>query len=141
LWEEEKVPILVLEVISQTGRGEYTEKKEYYTQMGILYYVIYSPFRKRKPPLEVYKLEQGTYLLVEGEPVWLTELGIGIGKEQGIYQGINREWLYWYDEQGNRYLTPEERLQQAQTQVLVAQQKGEIVGKLASVPLIVKSNE
>ncbi|TAF12350.1 MAG: Uma2 family endonuclease, partial [Nostocales cyanobacterium] len=27
LWEEQKLPIMVLEVVSQTRRGEYTEKK------------------------------------------------------------------------------------------------------------------
>ncbi len=123
LWEEQKVPIMVLEVVSQTRRKEYTQKKEDYAQMGILYYVIYNPLRKRKPRLEVYQLENGNYQLLEGEPVWLAEIGLGIGKEQRIYQGIEREWLYWYDEQGQRYLTPEERIQEAQQQTLVAQQR------------------
>ncbi|MGK7886693.1 MAG: DUF4351 domain-containing protein, partial [Crocosphaera sp.] len=40
----------------------------------------------------------------------LSELNLGIGKEIGLYQGIEREWLYWYDENGERYLTPEERI-------------------------------
>jgi hypothetical protein len=78
--------------------------------MGILYYVIYNPLRKRKPRLEVYRLNRGKYELLEGKPVWLSEIGLGIGVETGIYQGIEREWLYWYDEKGKRYLTPEERI-------------------------------
>ncbi len=114
LWEEKKVPIMVLEVVSQTRRKEYTQKKEDYAQMGVVYYVIYNPLRKRKPRLEVYQLEKGDYQLLEGEPVWLSEIGLGIGRETGIYQGIEREWLYWYDEQGQRYLTPEEQIQSAQ---------------------------
>jgi len=69
LWEEKKVPIMVLEVISQTRREEYTQKKEDYAKMGILYYVIYNPLRKRKPRLEVYQLEEGEYQLLAGEPV------------------------------------------------------------------------
>ena len=48
LWEEQKVPIMVLEVVSQTRRGEYTQKKQDYAQLGILYYVIYNPLRKRE---------------------------------------------------------------------------------------------
>jgi hypothetical protein len=44
-------------------------------------------------------------------PVWLPEVGLGIGSEQGTYQGITREWLYWYNESARRLLTPEERLQ------------------------------
>jgi Uma2 family endonuclease len=38
LWEEQKLPILVLEVVSQTRRGEYTKKKDFYQEMGVLYY-------------------------------------------------------------------------------------------------------
>lgn len=127
LWEEQKVPILVLEIVSHTRRGEYSEKKELYAQMGVLYYVIYNPLRKRKPSLEVYQLNNGQYELLDGEPVYLTELDLGIGREKGIYQGIEREWLYWYDRQGKRYLTPEERIQQ-----------GEMAGKLASVPFMLQ---
>jgi Uma2 family endonuclease len=112
LWEEKKLPILVLEIVSQTRRGEYTQKKKDYAKMGVLYYVIYNPLRKRKPRLEVYELREGKYQLLEGEPIWLSEIGLGIGKEVGIYQGIEREWLYWYDAEGNRYLTPEERARQ-----------------------------
>jgi Uma2 family endonuclease len=56
LWEEKKVPILVLEVVSQKYRGEYSTKKIEYAKLGILYYVVYNPFRRRKRPLEVYKL-------------------------------------------------------------------------------------
>jgi hypothetical protein len=81
-------------------------------KMGVLYYVIYNPLRKRKPRLEVYKLEQGEYQLLEGEPVWLEQINLGIGREEGTYQGITREWLYWYDQQGKRYLTPEEQIKQ-----------------------------
>ena len=114
LWEEQTVPILVLEVVSQTRRGEYTTKKNFYAEMGVLYYVVYNPLRKRKPKLEVYQLQNSQYQLLAGEPVWLSELGLGIGREIGIYQGIKREWLYWYDEQGKRYLTPEEELRSAQ---------------------------
>ncbi len=114
LWEEQKVPILILEVVSQKRRGEYTKKKQFYAQMGVLYYVIYNPLRKRKPRLEVYQLEEGEYILQSGEPVWLADLKLGIGRDRGTYQGITREWLYWYDEQGKRYLTPEERILEAQ---------------------------
>jgi hypothetical protein len=81
--------------------------------MGVLYYAIYAPARRRKPPLEVYKLQENSYgqpeLVEFGAPLWLPEIGLGIGRERGIYQGSEREWLYWYDEAGNRYLTPEEQ--------------------------------
>jgi Uma2 family endonuclease len=115
LWEEQKLPSLVLEVVSQTYRNEYSTKKEFYAQdLGILYYVVYNPQRKIKETLEVYKLVDGEYILITGNPVWLPEIGLGIGKEKGTYQGITREWLYWFDENGKRFLTPEERIQQSE---------------------------
>jgi Uma2 family endonuclease len=118
LWEENKLPILVIEVVSQVDRGEYSSQKEFYAKkLGILYYVIYNPFRRKKPPLEVYRLVDGEYLLMSGSPIWLPEIGLGIGRERGIYQGIVREWLYWYDEEGQRLLTLEERIQEAEAQI------------------------
>jgi Uma2 family endonuclease len=123
LWEENVVPTLVLEVVSQTYRGEYSSKKEQYLELGILYYVIYSSRRRKKPRLEIHKLVNGTYELQPGNPVWLSEIGLGIGAERGSYGGITREWLYWYDENGKRFLTPEERLQQAEKRVQLLEEQ------------------
>jgi Uma2 family endonuclease len=123
LWEEEKFPIMVLEIVSETRRGEYTTKKKEYVKLGILYYVIYNPLRKRKPRLEVHKLVGNEYELQTGEPYWFEELNLGIGREMGSYQGITREWLYWYDDQGQRYLTPEERILTSQQQAIEAKKQ------------------
>jgi len=111
LWEENVVPTLVLEVVSQTYRKEYTTKLEEYADLGVLYYVIYSSRRRRKPRLEVHKLVNGKYELQVGNPVWLPEIGLGIGCDRGNYCGVTREWLYWYDESGKRYPTPQEKIQ------------------------------
>ncbi len=123
LWDEQVIPTMVLEVVSQTRRGEYSKKKEDYAKMGVLYYVIYNPLRKRKPRLEVYQLNNQEYDLLEGEPVWLSEIGLGIGKEIGVYQGVEREWLYWYDREGKRYFTPEERVIDAEEKASQAEEK------------------
>lgn len=114
LWEERQMPILVLEVVSQKHRGEYSRKKQMYADLGVLYYAVYSSRRRKKPPLEVYRLVNGKYELQPGNPVWLPDIGLGIGRERGNYQGITREWLYWYNQQGQRLLTPEERILQAE---------------------------
>jgi Uma2 family endonuclease len=124
LWEEKKLPILALEVVSQIYREEYNIKKEFYAkELGILYYVVYSPLRRKKTPLEVYHLVDGEYILISGNPVWLPEIGLGIGRERGIYQGIVREWLYWYDEEGQRLLTPEERIREAEERATFEEQR------------------
>jgi Uma2 family endonuclease len=131
IWEENVVPNLVLEVVSQTYRGEYSDKKAQYARLGVSYYVIYSPRRRRKPHLEVHQLVNGNYVLLEGSPVWLSEINLGIGTQRGTYQGIEREWLYWYNQQGERYLTPEEVAQQAEQLARQEQQQRQEAEQLA----------
>jgi Uma2 family endonuclease len=126
LWEEEVPPILVLEVVSTNPGGEYTTKLNEYARMGVLYYVIYSlekvlhlgkpqdrtfrnPKRRSKARLEIYKLVNGKYDLQTANPLWMPEIGLGIGSERAGYDGLTREWLYWYDERSQRYPTPYER--------------------------------
>ncbi|HEY9297167.1 MAG TPA: Uma2 family endonuclease [Phormidium sp.] len=133
IWEEERVPTMVLEVVSQTYRKEYSQKKLDYANLGVLYYVIYSSRRRRKPHLEVHRLVDGEYVLQPGNPVWLPEMGLAIGTERGIYQGITREWLYWYDEQGQRLLTPEERAQLAEQNAQLAEQRAQLAEQRAQV--------
>jgi Uma2 family endonuclease len=129
LWDENVVPTLVLEVVSQNYRKEYSDKLAEYEALGILYYVIYSSRRRRKPRLEVHKLVNGKYELQPGNPVWMPEINLGIGCERGNYSGVTREWLYWYDAEGKRYLTPEEQVKQevqrAQQEAQRAQQEAQ----------------
>jgi hypothetical protein len=63
------------------------------------------------------------YVLQPGSQVWLPEIGLGIGRCRGVYQGVPREWLYWYDELGQRLLTPEELIQQEKQRLLEEQQR------------------
>ena len=124
-WEEnEVIPSLVLEVVSKSPGGEYKKKKKIYAEYGVLYYVVYAPLRKRKRKLSIYRLnEDNKYELLEDNPVWMPEIDLGIGSEVGTYQGINREWLYWYDRDGYRYPTSEEAQQQSELQRLIAEQR------------------
>lgn len=138
LWEEQQVPILALEVVSQKYRREYSTKKLLYAEMGVLYYAVYSSRRRKKPPLEMYRLENGKYELLTGEPVWMPEIGLGLGRDRGNYQGLTREWLYWFDQNGNRYPTAEERAedefqraeQEAQRAEQAEQQLAELLDRL-----------
>jgi Uma2 family endonuclease len=122
LWEEKGIlPQLALEVVSTKYRGEYSTKKALYEQLGVLYYVVYNAKRKRKPTLEVYKLIQGKYLPMVGFPLWMPELQLGLGKERRSFQGRDREWLFWYDAAGDRYLMPDERIAAAETRTAEAE--------------------
>lgn len=113
--ENETVPILVLEYVSKTYGQEYGDKMAEYARLGVKYYVIYNPEyskRDRHEPLEVYKLVGGSYQRQEGEPVWLPEIELGIGRVQGELGGIRREWLAWRDASGKPYPLPQELIRQ-----------------------------
>jgi Uma2 family endonuclease len=112
LWEEEIPPILALEVVSTKPGGEYTTKLNKYAELGVLYYIIYNPKRRRKARLEIHKLIQGSYELQNANPLWMPEIGLGIGSERAEYDDLTREWLYWYDRDVNRYPTPYEQIEQ-----------------------------
>ncbi|MBH8552412.1 Uma2 family endonuclease [Nostocaceae cyanobacterium CENA357] len=115
VWEENDVsPIFVLEVVSQTYGGEYDSKIEIYANLGVLYYVVYNPnFWKRDQhqPFEVYRLVDGKYQIQIGEPFWMPEVGLGVGRYLTQTGGLQREVLYWYNQAGVRYQTPEELLE------------------------------
>ncbi len=129
LWEENGTPpVWVLEIVSKTYNREYEEKMTRYSELGVLYYIIYNPDywqRDGHKPFEVYRLIQGKYVLQQGEPFWMPELGLGIGREFGNYTGCEREWLYWYDREGNRYPTPEENRDLQQERAERAEQRAE----------------
>jgi Uma2 family endonuclease len=112
-WEENGVvPILTLEMVSHSPGGEYDEKLDIYAKLGVLYYIVYNPEfwrRDQQQPFEVYKLVDNNYELQIGEPYWMPEVGLGIGRYRGVVSGIQQEILSWYDQKGLRYLTAEEK--------------------------------
>lgn len=116
VWEEnEVVPILALEIVSHTPGGEYDEKLNIYARLGVLYYVVYNPEFWRRDghqPFEVYKLVNGVYELQMGEPYWMPEVGLGIGRCQMVFGNVAQEQLAWFEQSGDRYLTAEERAEQ-----------------------------
>ena len=111
IWQEGKPPILALEYVSQTYGQEYGAKMEQYARIGVLYYVVFNPEygrRQKHAPLEIYRLEGDRYELLAGDPVWMPEIGLGLGSSQGSYRGWQRDWLYWYNREGSRLTAPAE---------------------------------
>jgi Uma2 family endonuclease len=111
-WEEnDVVPLLVLEMVSHRPGGEYDEKLAIYAKLGVLYYLIYNPEfwqRDRHQPFELYHLENGAYQLQIGEPYWMPEIELGIGRYQGQVGGLPQEILTWFDQKGDRHLSEAE---------------------------------
>jgi Uma2 family endonuclease len=115
-WEEQGIPpIWALEMVSHQPGDEYDGKMALYASLGVLYYVVYNPEfwqRDRHQSFEVYKLEAGTYHLQIGEPYWMPEIGLGIGRYLAQVGGLSQEILTWYDAQGHRHLSAEEQERQ-----------------------------
>lgn len=118
VWEENNIPpIFALEIVSQTYGGEYDKKMGIYAKLGVLYYVVYNPYywrRDQHQPFEIYRLVNGEYEQQIGEPFWMPEVGLGIGRGRYNDGESQLEVLYWFDERGDRYLTAEERSRQAE---------------------------
>ncbi|MEO0770744.1 MAG: Uma2 family endonuclease [Cyanobacteria bacterium J06649_4] len=121
VWEENwTVPMFVLEMVSHRYNDEYEEKQALYAKLGVLYYVVYNPEywrRHQHQPFEVYKLENGIYQLQIGEPYWMEEVGLGIGRGRQIVGGIEQEVLLWYDGQGQMYPLSEQLVKEMQAEL------------------------
>jgi Uma2 family endonuclease len=138
VWKEDDIPpILTIEYVSKKYGGEYdweetkrndSPKMRDYARLGVLYYVIHNPGRyriKKHQTFEVYRLIDGDYILQSGNPVWMSEIGLGIGYARGVYGGWEREWLYWFNEQGERYQIPDEILEQERQRTQLERQRAE----------------
>jgi len=138
MWEEGyTAPILALEVVSHTYGDEYEKKLDIYRQLGVKYYVIYNPQFWRRDghlPFEVYKLVDGVYQLQIGEPLWMPEISLGIGRAVLPSDRFSREVLSWFDQKGDRYLTPEEQVALERQRADEAQKQVELLmAKLRSL--------
>jgi Uma2 family endonuclease len=127
VWEEQDIaPILALEVVSWTPGSEYDDKQAIYAKLGVLYYIVYNPEFWRRDghqPLEVYQLINGSYQLQIGEPFWMPEIGLGIGRCPEIFPGTEEEVLSWFNEHGDRYLRPEETAIQAEARAIQSENR------------------
>ena len=76
-------------------------KWEVYEHLRVPYYVVFSRYNNL---LRCFKLIGGHYQEQVLEPdnprLWISELEVGLGLWQGEFEGITRQWLRWYDDQG-----------------------------------------
>jgi Uma2 family endonuclease len=122
IWQEEVRPMVVMEFLSASTRdedlgyttrsGQQPTKWEVYEQiLAIPYYVT---FDRLSNELQIFKLDSGRYQrqTLDHSKLWIPDLQLGLGLWQGEYQGVNRLWLRWYDQDGNWIATNTEREQQ-----------------------------
>ncbi|NBD17471.1 MAG: hypothetical protein GVY04_15430 [Cyanobacteria bacterium] len=130
-WQEGANPFVVVELLSpgtekedlgQNLRevGQPPNKWTVYEQiLRVPYYFVFNRYNNE---FRAFELKGSRYqpVSIEEQGVWLEQAELGLGLWEGEYQGINREWLRWYDQNQNWILTPAE--QEAQRAQLASQQ-------------------
>ncbi len=123
VWQEGANPSIVVELLShgteQEDLGQASHhpkgppgKWEVYEQfLQIPYYVVFSRYTDK---LRIFKHESGRYqeLSLENDRCWLPEIELGLGLWRGNYEGLERQWLRWYDNHEQWIPTPVERERQ-----------------------------
>ncbi|PSM45820.1 hypothetical protein C7Y66_28385, partial [Chroococcidiopsis sp. CCALA 051] len=122
MWQEGVAPAVVVELLSpgtereDLGRMQREvdrppTKWEVYEQiLRVPYYVVFDRYSDR---LQAFTLTAGQYReeILERARFFLPSLNLGLGLWQGTYQGIERQWLRWYDAEGNWIPTATEQAQ------------------------------
>jgi Uma2 family endonuclease len=130
VWDEKVTPILVVELLSpgtadeDLGRtpsppkGPPTKWEVYEKILQIPYYLVFSRYTNE---VQFFKLTRGRYLEMPPftKVFWVPELQLGLGLWQGVYDGLERQWLRWYDATGQWIPTPAERATHAEQQTLL----------------------
>lgn len=55
----------------------------------------------------------------------MPEIELGIGCEVGTHEGCTREWIYWYDQQSNRFPAPANVIEQERQRAQQERQRAE----------------
>jgi Uma2 family endonuclease len=109
LWEFEKAPDVVVEIVSNRKGGELGEKLRRYAKIDVTYYVVYDPLRLlSEDGLRVYERGVGKRYRLRKD-LQLPEVGLSLVLWQGEFEGRADTWLRWCDAAGNLLPTGEER--------------------------------
>ncbi len=84
----------------------------YERRLRVPYYVVFSRYTNR---LRAFTLVAESYqeqeLNLNLPRLWIPALELGLGLWLGEYEGVTRQWLRWYDQEGNWILTDTEQAQ------------------------------
>jgi hypothetical protein len=119
LWEEGRVPSLVVEVTSKDTRDEDLEKKAVYERLGVEEYILFDPLGEYlRPQLQGYRLVAGRYeaMTLEADGALLsgtTNLRLAPeGQKLRLRDAVTGEPLLWNQELAEARRTAEERADQ-----------------------------
>jgi Uma2 family endonuclease len=124
MWQEHIAPFLMVELLSpgteaedlgQTLRvvGKPPTKWQVYEQiLRVPYYAIFDRYSNQ---FRMFSLQATQYVeqTISSQGFWFQEIELGLGIWSGSYQGMEGQWLRWYDQSGNWILTGQEDKLQA----------------------------
>jgi Uma2 family endonuclease len=144
-WQEKEVPFMAVELLSEGTEKEDlgqtlqqdinkppTKWEVYERQLRIPYYVVYS---RSLDEFQAFQLWGRRYrkLTLKDKRLWLLEINLGLGLWHGVYHGVERQWLRWYDSNEKWISTPVEKEQQrAEQERKRAEQEQERAERLAA---------
>jgi hypothetical protein len=109
IWEFEKAPDVVVEIVSNRKGEELGYKLQRYAKIDVTYYVVYDPLRLlSEDELRVYERGFGKRYRLRKD-LQLPEVGLSLTLWQGEFEGHTDAWLRWCDATGNLIPTGEER--------------------------------
>jgi hypothetical protein len=148
-----KLPEVCIEIVSnQEGdevtlcrkserKGNRVAKRDLYTRIGVLYYVVFDPLRKIQTKkdmngalLRVWKIAGGSYtelttprgIRESGERIWLEEVGLGLTLWSGKFEEeYIKLWLRWCNSSGEVIPTGVEQAQFERQQAQFERQRAE----------------
>ena len=143
-WQEGVNPFVVVELLSpgtekedlgQNLREVSQPPNKWTVYEQILRIPYYFVFNRYNNEFRAFQLRGSHYesLSIQKQGVWLEQAELGLGLWEGEYQGINRLWLRWYDQNKNWIPTPaEEEARRAEQANQRAEQANQRAEKLAA---------
>ena len=130
IWEYEKSPEVVIEIVSNQEGGELSDKLLKYARTAVAHYVVFDPQRLLSNiPLRLYTLQGRHY--VETESAWLSEAQLGLTLWHGKYEGLESTWLRWTDFQHQLIPTGAERANAEKQRADVEKQRADLAEQRA----------
>lgn len=101
LWEFNKMPEVVVEIVSNKKGNELEGKMKRYQGMAISYYVVFDPSEHlSNDVLRVYELGFGGRRYHLRQDFALPDVGLGLKLWHGEFEGNNFQWIRWCDADG-----------------------------------------
>jgi Uma2 family endonuclease len=113
LWEYQKPPEIVVEIVSNTKGKEVREKFVKYLAIGVRYYVVFDPQKViQQDVLRIYEMSPGQYIPKIDR--YLSRVELGVTLWEGVYENRHDLWLRWCDADKNLIPTGKELAEKAE---------------------------